>query len=678
MKKITILFTWLIMTIVIIFSHEVAAKELAGKIASINLGTSHPYTSVNAGEIIESFKISNPGAGFIIVHFTGFSINAEDYVEIRDANGALRQTITNDNPGKTDFWAFAVDGDTVFVNLISGDAIGQAYGFDIDQYSFGISSSQKYGSSSLVIENLCGSDNLVNINCMTGTTQYDRARSVGRIYYQDPNDGDWYYCTGALISGQNHFLTNEHCINSQAAVDTMQVRFNYQYNTCNGTAMETYKTFYGDNYLVSNYTYDFSLVTLAGNPQATYGYLELDSRDVVLNESVYIPQHPNGEPMKLDSGPVVDTAIDGNASNSDFGHRVDTEGGSSGAPVLSMNNHKVVGLHHWGGCNYTGGENQAVLIKNIYPYIESYLTGTVGNVTNLIQNYDFENGDMGWVDHANFSTPNITNNSQIAYGGNWSAYLGGYNSANGYIYQDITIASNITQAYVQFYYEIISTETTTTSIYDKMRVEILNPSDNTLLSTLLTLSNLDETTNDIVNQKNWVLSQKYDVSAFKGQTIRLRFYATTDSSNATGFLIDDIYLMTDTDCTNTYCYPPDLTMTALTFTPAKVVRGKSVTVTSVTENRGNGVAGASVTRYYLSANKKKNNKDILLINSSAVQVLNAAASSFLTTSVTIPANTRTGSYYMIACADDTKQVSESNENNNCKISKKKIKVKKKK
>jgi hypothetical protein len=102
------------------------------------------------------------------------------------------------------------------------------------------------------------------------------------MYYQKGTT--WYLCTGSLISEENHFLSNEHCVNSQAIVDTLQVRFNYQYTTCDGSTLAAYDTYYGDAFLVSHYNYDCSLMTLSGDPQATYGYLDLDPRDMVLNE----------------------------------------------------------------------------------------------------------------------------------------------------------------------------------------------------------------------------------------------------------------------------------------------------------------------------------------------------------------------------------------------------------
>jgi hypothetical protein len=364
-QNMMVWFTVLSMLFVAFGSQGVFAEELIGETASINLSTAHPYAAGSVGETVGTFEVSRQDATFIIVHFANFSLNNGDYVEIRDAHGILRQVITNEDPGKTDFWAFAVDGYTAFVNLISGSAGAQAYGFDIDQYG--------YGYFPLGIESICGIDDKVDIECVSGTPQYERAKSAGRMLYQ--KDTSWYLCTGSLVSQENHFLSNEHCVNTQAIVDTLQVRFNYQYTTCGGGTLASYVTHYGDTFLISNYNYDCSLMTLSGDPQATFGYLELDPRDMVLNETVYIPQHPGGVPKKYDYGPVVDAVATGRTINSDFGYRVDTEGGSSGSPVLSTD-HKVVGLHHFGGCTVTGGQNQGVLMKKVYPIIEPYLDGS--------------------------------------------------------------------------------------------------------------------------------------------------------------------------------------------------------------------------------------------------------------------------------------------------------------
>jgi V8-like Glu-specific endopeptidase len=341
------------------------SETFAGETESIDLKTAQPYLSEKPGEVVEYFEISKPGATFILVHFNNFSLNDGDYVEIRDRDNILRQTIDNDTHGRTDFWSLAVDGDTVSISLVSGPAEGRSYGFEIDQYGYGI--------VPFSIENTCGTEDKVDIECVSGTTQYQRARSVGRMLYQ--KGSSFFLCTGSLISAENHFLTNEHCVDSQIVTDTLQVRFNFQYTTCDGFNLASYDTYYGDAFLVADFDYDLSLLTLFGNPQAKYGYLELEPRAMVLNELVYIPQHPGGGEKKYDEGPVVDPVAFGRTFNSDFGYQVDTLGGSSGSPVLSLNSHKVVGLHHFGGCFTTPpfGQNQGVLMSNIYPIIEPFL-----------------------------------------------------------------------------------------------------------------------------------------------------------------------------------------------------------------------------------------------------------------------------------------------------------------
>jgi hypothetical protein len=122
---------------------------------------------------------------------------------------------------------------------------------------------------------------------------------------------------------------------------------------------------------------------------------------------------------------------------------------------------------------------------------------------------------------------------------------------------------------------------------------------------------------------------------------------------------------------------PDLVVTSVVFTPAKVIRGNSITVTATIKNRGKSIAGESTTRYYLSLDAYKSKKDILLTDSgSVVHALDAAESSPITTTVDIPANTRIGYYYIIACADDLKIVKEVKEGNNCRASGKMIRIKK--
>jgi subtilase family serine protease/subtilisin family serine protease len=117
--------------------------------------------------------------------------------------------------------------------------------------------------------------------------------------------------------------------------------------------------------------------------------------------------------------------------------------------------------------------------------------------------------------------------------------------------------------------------------------------------------------------------------------------------------------------------PPtaDLIVTAVGNPPATAAASSSFAVTDTTQNAGgSGSAPATSTRYYLSINTLRDGGDVLLTGARAVAGLAGGGASSGTVTVTIPATTAVGPYYLLACADDTGQVPETNESNNCRAS----------
>jgi hypothetical protein len=72
-------------------------------------------------------------------------------------------------------------------------------------------------------------------------------------------------------------------------------------------------------------------------------------------------------------------------------------------------------------------------------------------------------------------------------------------------------------------------------VYDRLFIEVRSTSG-TLLGTLATYSNADETTPGSYSQKS------FSLASWRGQTVRLQFRATTDFSLPTSFRIDDVSL----------------------------------------------------------------------------------------------------------------------------------------
>jgi subtilase family serine protease len=111
---------------------------------------------------------------------------------------------------------------------------------------------------------------------------------------------------------------------------------------------------------------------------------------------------------------------------------------------------------------------------------------------------------------------------------------------------------------------------------------------------------------------------------------------------------------------------PDLVISAFS-TPLTVGAGATISVSTTTKNQGGGPAGASATKFYLSANTTLDATDILL-ESRAIGALSAGATNTGTTALRIPPATVAGHHYLLAVADAGKVVTETIEDNNSRSS----------
>jgi hypothetical protein len=157
-------------------------------------------------------------------------------------------------------------------------------------------------------------------------------------------------------------------------------------------------------------------------------------------------------------------------------------------------------------------------------------TGSCGITEQLLLNPGFESGNNGnWT--ADTGVIDGTTGGSAPRTGSWKAWLNGYGSSNtDFAHQTITIPSGACSANLKFWLKITTSETTTTTAYDKLTVTIRN-SSNSVLATLATYSNL--------NKSSSYVEKSFDLAAYKGQTIRVYFNGTEDSSLATSFFIDD-------------------------------------------------------------------------------------------------------------------------------------------
>lgn len=142
----------------------------------------------------------------------------------------------------------------------------------------------------------------------------------------------------------------------------------------------------------------------------------------------------------------------------------------------------------------------------------------------MVVNGGFESGTSPWVQSSANGYQLIDTTRPRT--GSYSVYLGGYNNANDQIYQTITIPSNGTLSYWWY----MSTQETTHP-WDYMRVRLYNTSG-ALVATL-------RTWNDGSGANVW-RQDSISLASYAGQTLRLHFSATTDSSLTTSFFVDDV------------------------------------------------------------------------------------------------------------------------------------------
>src|SRR5439155_377847 len=108
---------------------------------------------------------------------------------------------------------------------------------------------------------------------------------------------------------------------------------------------------------------------------------------------------------------------------------------------------------------------------------------------------------------------------------------------------------------------------------------------------------------------------------------------------------------------------PDLTVNAL-GAPASLTRGATAKGSDTTANRGKAKAGKSKTVYVLSADRKRDAKDLVLARR-ALKPLKPRKRAAGKVTLAVPQGARLGAAFVIACADDARKVRESNERNNC-------------
>jgi subtilisin family serine protease len=146
--------------------------------------------------------------------------------------------------------------------------------------------------------------------------------------------------------------------------------------------------------------------------------------------------------------------------------------------------------------------------------------------TSLV-NGGFESGISPWVQSS--SGGYSLRDSSRPHTGTWGTWLGGYNSGTDSLQQTVTVPSNGTLTYWWY----LTTQESSSYAYDLLRVRVLS-SSGAVLATPRTWTNAS-------GAGLW-RQDTLSLASYAGQSVRIEFLATTDSSLLSSFFVDDVAL----------------------------------------------------------------------------------------------------------------------------------------
>ena len=522
----------------------------------------------NLRELVYQKEFYSKNSGYVKLYFKNFDLASGDYVEITGMNSS--ETIVYGGKGKivdanlntiSDFWSQVIFDDKITLKLYSSGNITKHNGFEITKVAYGFSEKKidEIYKKSQGNRSICSSDNKEQIVCYQGTEIYTTARAVCRLILNGTN-----LCTGWLLGSEGHLMTNNHCIGNSSTAQNTDYVFNYENSNCNGTSPSSQDVVATSATLIkTSGSLDYTLVRLPVNPTSTYGFLSISPDVASVGDRIYIPQHPGGRrkevSVNMDNGVSVVNCVGncGNqgSANKSINYFADTEGGSSGSPVIDYNTNFVLAIHNTGFCPNGSHARSDQLINSIGNDMPADGVGN-GNppppppscsstISSFPYTESFESND-GWT-QASGDDGNWVRDS----GGTPSSNTGPSSGADGSFYMFLEASTNGSPGQVGSNATVILES----PCFDLSGISSASFSfSNHMFGSNMGSLNLEASTNGTSwtslwnqsgNQGNQWNAVSVNLESYVGQSeLKLRFVGTTGSSWQSDLAIDDLELST--------------------------------------------------------------------------------------------------------------------------------------
>lgn len=172
-------------------------------------------------------------------------------------------------------------------------------------------------------------------------------KTICKVKLENDNYGTGFFCNIPIFNDWNSllrvFITNNHIINKNdiRTGKNIKLSINNDKKYINITIDENRITY-------TNKEYDVTIIEIKSDDGLDKeSFLDIDNRffeekslDIFIKTSIYLLHYPNKEKSSKSEGII--SKIN---KNSFIEHFCDSNFGSSGGPLINLNNHKVIGIH---------------------------------------------------------------------------------------------------------------------------------------------------------------------------------------------------------------------------------------------------------------------------------------------------------------------------------------------